>query len=139
MENTTILQPVFVQVVLTFFLMLWMAKERLGAIRDGTVQRGQPGTRPVWVGRAGYVSNAYHNQLEAPMLFYAVVAFAMMTNAIDWKLTALAWAYVGFRVLQASIHTTYNNILHRFLAFLAGNVVLMIMWLLLAMHVLFRT
>lgn len=136
MRDAAILYPVFVQVLLTFVIMFWMARERWRAVREGTVVRGEPGTRPVWKGRAGFVSNSFHNQLEVPMLFYAVVAFIILANANDYLMVLLAWIYVALRVIHAGIHTTYNHIPHRFLAFLVSDVVLAIMWFRLAFHVL---
>ena len=71
-----------------------------------------------------------------PMLFYAVIAFAMITNTGDWMMYLLAWAYVVFRYMQAAVHTTYNHIPHRFTAFLASNVVLIALWVRLGIAVL---
>ena len=65
--NLSIVQPLLLQAGLTFVLMFWMAKERLAAVRAGTVIRNDPGVRPTWPGRAGTISNAFHNQLEMPM------------------------------------------------------------------------
>ena len=135
MKDLSILKPVFAQVALTFVLLFWMAKERLGAIRSGAVKVTDPGQRPIWSGRAGAVSNAFHNQLEMPMLFFVVVAFALITGAVDSTFVTLAWAYVAFRALQAAIHGTYNYIPHRFLCYLASSIVLIAMWVLLAMRV----
>lgn len=137
MRDTALLYPVFVQVGLTFVLLFWMARERFKSFREKTVQFGPPGTRPVWPGRAGIVSNAFHNSLEMPMLFYAVIAFTMFANASDWLMLLLAWAYVMLRIVHAVIHTTYNHIPHRFFAYLASNFVLIVLWLRLAIHVAF--
>lgn len=134
MTDFSLLPPVFAQVLLTFILIFWMAWERFVAVREGKVVQGAPGTRPIWTGRAAQVSNAYHNQLEIPILFYAVAAFATMAGATGWPMTGLAWAFVGFRSLQAAIHSTYNTVAHRFLAFLASVVVLAAMWVLLALN-----
>lgn len=134
--DLSIMKPVLVQAGLAFFLLFWMAYERVSAIRAGTVIRNQTGVRPTWTGRAGTVSNAFHNQLEMPMLFYVVVLFALVTNAADQTMTWLAWGYVGLRLLHAAIHTTYNHIPHRFAVYGASNVVLLAMWVRLALHVL---
>ena len=94
MKDLSILYPVFVQVLLTFVLQMWMGRERLAAVRAGAVKRGEhAGAKPVWPERAGVVSNAFHNQLEMPMLFYAVVAFALIAGAADGIMLALAWAF----------------------------------------------
>lgn len=132
----SIVKPVLLQAGLTFFLLFWMGFERVGAIRAGTVIRNQPGVRPTWPGRAGTVSNAYHNQLEMPVLFYAVVLCALAINAVDGVMIQLAWAYAILRLVHAAIHTTYNKIPHRFGVFILSNLVLLAMWGKLAAHVL---
>lgn len=134
--DMSILKPVLVQAGLTFFLLFWMGKERFQAVRAGTVIRNEPGVRPTWVGRAGVVSNAFHNQLEMPMMFFAVVLFALAVGAVDGTMIALAWGYVGTRLVHAAIHTTYNHIPHRFVVYIISNIVLLAMWGMLALHVL---
>jgi hypothetical protein len=136
MKDLSILKPVFAQAALTFAVLFLMAKERFVAFRAGTVVSNGPGTRPTWPGRAGTVSNAYHNLLEIPMLFFAVCAFALIADAADGKMVVLAWVYVAFRTAQAFIHTTYNKIPHRFAAFVVSNFVLIAMWVNLALHIL---
>ncbi len=133
--NLSIVQPLLVQAGLTFFLLFWMGKERYQAVRDGTVVRNEPGMRPTWLGRAGTISNAFHNQLEMPMLFYVVVILAILTGSADYPMTALAWVYVIVRIVHAAIHTTYNKIAHRFMVFILSNLVLLAMWVKLALHV----
>lgn len=133
--NLSIVQPLLVQAGLTFFLLFWMGKERYQAVRDGTVVRNEPGVRPTWLGRAGTISNAFHNQLEMPMLFFVVAILAILTGSADYPMTALAWVYVILRIVHAAIHTTYNKIPHRFLVYILSNLVLLAMWVKLAIHV----
>ena len=136
MKDLSILYPVFAQVLLTFLLQMWMGRERLAAVWAKTVRRGEhEGAKPVWPERAGVVSNAFHNQLEMPMLFYAVVAFALIAGAADGFMLALAWAFAISRLLHAAIYTTYNKIEHRFLVYLFGSMVVWSMWALLALRV----
>jgi hypothetical protein len=134
-KETCILFPVFVQVALTFGLLIWMGRERFAARARGDVKPVEPGVRATFTGRAGQVSNAYNNQVEIPTLFYAVVGFALITHNADTVMVVLAWAYAGFRLVHAAIHTTYNIIKHRFLAFLGSNIVLMAMWIWLGLKV----
>ena len=135
MKETCILYPVFVQAALTFGLLIWMARERFAARARGEVKPVEPGVRATFTGRAGQVSNSYNNQLEIPTLFYAVVAFALVTHNVDTVMLVLAWAYSLLRLVHAWIHTTYNIILHRFRAFLASNIVLIAMWVWLGLKV----
>jgi hypothetical protein len=136
MKDLSIMKPVFAQVLLTFVVLFWMAKERATAFRAKTVVDNGPGIRPTWPGRAGAISNAYHNLLELPVLFYAAAAFALLTDAVDGEMLVFAWAFVAFRAAQALIHATYNYIPHRFLAFLGSVITLIAMWVNLALTVL---
>lgn len=133
---TGILFPVFVQIALTFVLFFWMGYERYKAYKAGTVKRGTDASqKPVWPERAGVISNAFHNQLELPMLFYAGVAFTMLAGAADHAAAMLAWGFVLARLAHGAIHTTYNRVTHRFLSYLAGAVFLLLLWVKLFVHV----
>lgn len=136
MKDLTLLYPVFVQVLLTFLLQGWMGYERFKAVRMRTVRAGaHAGEKPVWPERAGVISNAFHNQLEMPVLFYVAVAFALIAGATDGVMLALAWAFVASRLIHAAIHTTYNTVTHRFIVYAAGTAILLAMWGRLAFHV----
>ena len=129
MKDVSILMPVFAQVALTFALLFWMAKERVGAMRAGTVISTGKDQKPGWPAQAAKVSDSFHNQFQMPVLFFAVVAFALIADKADDTMVMLAWAFVAARVAQALVHTTYNRIIpDRFLAFLVGNFVLLAMW-----------
>src|SRR5687768_8169265 len=69
-----VLLPVFVEVGLTFFLLFWTGRTRVAAVRSREVlipdvALGQPG----WPARVTLIANAYHNQLQLPVLFYVLV------------------------------------------------------------------
>jgi hypothetical protein len=131
-----LLYPVFVQVALTFFLLFWMGLERYKSVKAGTFERGEnKGIKWTWPERAGVVSNAFQNQLEMPMLFYAVIAFALITHDIGTLMVVLAWAFVILRLAHAYIFTTYNFVPHRFGSYLASCFVLALMWIELAVNV----
>ena len=49
---------------------------------------------------------------------------------------ALAWVYVGLRVVHSAIHLTYNNVMHRLIAFALSNAVLIALWGLVGAHLL---
>lgn len=140
MNQTAILYPVFVQVLLTFFLQGWMRKERIGAIKRGDVQFKDINLRQqAWPARATQISNAFHHQLEMPILFYAVVAFLMITSQVNIIFVVLAWLFVATRLAHAWVHTTINRQPYRFYAYAAGSVVLFVMWVLFAIRILFFT
>jgi hypothetical protein len=129
MQPTAILYPVFVLIALTFVLQLWTARERTAALRRGEVRIPDIALgQRAWPNRATQVANAFHNQLEVPILFYALAAFALVTSRVDTMLVVLAWAFAALRLWHAYIHTTHNNVRQRFFVYAASSIVLMAMW-----------
>jgi hypothetical protein len=81
MNVDVVLAPVFALIALTFALQYWMAYLRIGAVSRGEVHTRDIALRqPNWPVRTTQVGNAYHNQLEQPVLFYVLVAFALLTR-----------------------------------------------------------
>jgi hypothetical protein len=135
MSSASLLLPVFVQVTLTFALMFWMARLRVGSIARKEVRMGDIALgEPNWPARTTQVANAFHNQLELPMLFYVVVILALITQQVSLPLVALAWAFVAFRLIHAYIHTGSNSVRHRFNAFAVSLFALLAMWIVLAVQ-----
>ena len=138
MPLPAILAPLFVQVALTFALLVWTGRSRLAVLRAKEVRIGEVALgQRVWPQRVQQVSNAYQNQLEIPLLFYVLVVLAILTRKADLAFVALSWAFVASRTVHALIHTTSNRIQHRFMAFLVGVLLLMLMWIIFAARVLF--
>ena len=138
MTIDAILLPLFVQVGLTFFLLFWMGSVRVGAIRRREVAipdiaLGQPG----WPARVTQIGNAYHNQLQLPLLFYVLVILALFTRKADTFFVVLAWMFVTTRLVHAGIHVTSNGMRTRFAAFAAGALILLIMWIVFALRIFF--
>lgn len=124
-----ILCPLLMQLGLTFGLLFWMAYGRVSAARRGEIKiRDIALNGDAWPERVRQISNAFQNQFELPVLFYLLVVLALVTNSVDQTLVWLAWAFVASRVLHALIHTTSNQVLHRFYAFLVGVIILAAMW-----------
>jgi hypothetical protein len=135
---STVLAPVFVQVLLTFALLTWMGYLRIAAVRSGIVHpRDVALGQPNWPPFILQVSNAYRNQLELPVLFYAAIALALVTATASTAFVVLAWIFVVLRLAHALIHVTTNRMSRRFFLFLAGALVLLLMWLQLAGEILF--
>ncbi|MPZ59173.1 MAG: MAPEG family protein [Rhizobiales bacterium] len=138
MSIQAVLLPVFVQVALTFALMFWMGSARVAAIRRGEAKiRDTALGQPNWPPRVTQIANGYHNQFQLPLLFYAVVVLALLTRKADLLFVILSWAFVVLRVLHAAIHTGTNYVPYRFYVFLAGAVVLLLVWVIFAVRMLF--
>jgi hypothetical protein len=133
MSMQAMLMPVFAQVALTFVLLFWMQILRLRAIRLGQVPAQSVALRePHWPPRVIQIANAYHNQLETPLLFYVLILLAMVTRTADSILLVLSWLFVVSRFAHAYIHVTSNRIAHRSPVFLVGAIGLALMWIIVA-------
>lgn len=131
-----VLLPVFVQVALAFVLLLSLAPLRGAALRSGKVDLDLVAVdERQWQGRAQLVGNAFRNQFEIPVLFYALVAFALITRKADFLFVALSWVFVATRIVHALIHTTSNNLQLRGPAFAIGALVLGAMWVIFAVQI----
>jgi hypothetical protein len=138
MTVDAILLPLFVQVGLTFFLLFWMGSVRVGAIRRREVEMRDIALRqPAWPERPTRIANAYHSQLELPLLFYVLVILALFTRKADTLFVVLAWMFVTARLAHAAIHVTGNDVQRRFFAFLVGAIILLIMWIIFALRIFF--
>jgi hypothetical protein len=137
MSATMLLYPVFVQVALTFALLVWTGRARVGALTAGEVKVDDISVgQKAWPTRVMQISNAYQNQFELPMLFYVLVAFCLIhPRLIDIVMVALAWAFVATRIVHAGIYTTHNAIRWRFNVFVLGFAILAAMWIVFAMRV----
>ena len=133
MNFNALLLPLFVQVALTLGLIFWGGALRVQAIRSGStkvhdIALGQPG----WPEQATKVINAYHNQLQLPVLYYLLIALVLLVAPATPGMVLLSWLFVLSRLFHALIHVTTNNVPRRFFVFLAGVAILTLMWLIFA-------
>jgi hypothetical protein len=133
MSVNEVLLPVFLHVLLVFILLFWMGKERRGALVAREVQfKDIALDEPNWPKRTTQIGNCLKNQFEFPMLFYAIVAIALPLRQADFLFVLLSWVFVVTRYVHAGIFVTSNNVKNRSLAFFAGVLVLLAMWIIFA-------
>ena len=72
-------------------------------------------------------NRVFMNLVEVPVLFYALVFIAFSTGQVNSVSLALAWVYVGLRLVHTFIYFTYNNVVHRFAVFATSNFVVLAM------------
>jgi len=136
MSIQAILLPLFVQVALTFFLLFWTGRARVAAVRRGDVHPRDIALRESnWPKQETQIANAYHNQLELPVLFYVLTILAIITRHADLLFVVLAWVFVILRLAHAYIHLTSNHVGRRFAAFAASVVVLLVMWVIFILQI----
>jgi hypothetical protein len=133
----SILAPVFLQVGLTLGLLMALGRARVRALKAHAVKIEEIalGER-AWPASVQKLANAFHNQLELPVLFYLAVVLALSTRQADLLFVVLSWCFVLSRLMHAAIHTTSNVVTRRFQIFLVGFILLAILWMLLAWRVL---
>src|SRR5690606_1690615 len=130
--------PMFAMVLLTFAVVLYLVILRFNAVRQRRVPisyfrlNSGPVEPPA---RAVAASNHYNNLFQMPLLFYVTCLLAMVMNLQGPLLVMIAWIFVGARVLHALIHLTYNNVIHRMLAFAVSVCAVLAMWIIIALTV----
>ncbi len=129
MSLQAVLLPLFVEVSLTFVLMLWMGSLRGGDFRSGAVKAADVALRePNWPRRTMQAANSFSNQFELPVLFYVLTILEWVTRHAGYAFVILAWIFVICRLLQAYVHVTSNTYNLRSIFYSVGAVVLMVMW-----------
>jgi hypothetical protein len=137
MNIQMVLLPVFVQVGLTFAMMFWMARARIGSLKRGEIKmRDMALGQSAWPARPQQVSNCYASQFELPLLFYVLMILAWITKQTDLIFLVMAWIFVVSRLVHAYIHTSSNHVPTRFNAFAVGAIVLLLMWIIFAVRIL---
>jgi hypothetical protein len=137
MSTQAVLLPLFVEVALTFVLLIWMAYLRTGAFKAGAVRPSDIALRePNWPARVTQIGNAFHNQLELPMLFYVLTILAWITKHADLLFVIMAWIFVISRLAHAFVHVTDNVVRRRGAIYGVGMIVLALMWLIFAVRIL---
>ncbi len=131
MLQTQIIYPLAAMATLTFGVGILMIRLRFLAVR-----RGEINPRYFLLNRGSkvpdylaQVEQNYHNLLELPLLFYTVSILLFLTSKVDVIYLALAWSYVGMRLLHTLIHTTVNRLRMRMWAFLVSSLILIAIWL----------
>jgi len=132
-----VLLPLFVEVILTFALLFWLAPLRGRDFSSGVTRPENVALRePNWSQRSLQVGYSYANQFELPVLFYVLTILAWVTRHADLIFVVLAWIFVIFRYLQAYVHVTSNQVRLRGAFFGVSALVLAIMWLIYIVEIL---
>jgi hypothetical protein len=129
MSIATILLPLFVQVALTFAVLITLALRRAGAKTRGELRGPVSLREPNWPVTGRQAEYNYQNQFELPVLFYVLTVLAIITRQADLLFVVLAWIFVITRIIHAAVHLTTNDLTVRGPVFIAGAIVLMIMWM----------
>jgi len=137
MTTQAILLPLFVEVILTFLLLFWLAPLRARDFNTGIARQDNVALRePNWSPRALQVGYSFSNQFELPVLFYVLTILAYVTHLAGVVVVVLAWIFVIFRILQAYVHVTSNKVRLRGAFYGIAALALAVNWLIYIVEVL---
>jgi hypothetical protein len=131
-DRTAILWPMCAQAGLV--LLVWL---RLYAVRLTEIRRR--GLDPQRLARADEAirllennsgADNLRNLFEIPVLFFAICLATYVTGFVTPMQVSLAWGFVLLRCVHSFVHTTYNRVTHRFLAYAVSTLFVFAMWLL---------
>lgn len=130
--------PALAMVALTVVVTVRMFFERLRQVRTDRIPfREIPSSSQMATRFADTrAADNYRNLFELPVLFYLALVVAAFAGLATPLVLGLAWTYVALRVVHSWIHCTYNRVRHRFYVFASSTLVLVVLWVVLAAHLL---
>ena len=124
-----LLGPVIALIAWSMVMWAWMYATRLPAMRaahmkpDPTAPRGEQMSQlPPQV---RWKADNYNHLMEQPTIFYALVISLALLGVQTQASLALAWIYVGLRVVHSLVQALVNKIEIRFLLFILSNIPLL--------------
>ena len=121
--------PMIAHVALVFCLYLLLSSRRMGAVKEGRARPDQFRENREEPAESLVVKNAIANQFELPVLFYAVSILLYLVDADNPVTVAGGWLFVALRYAHAYVHVTSNRLRYRRPLFIAGLLVVMLLWI----------
>jgi hypothetical protein len=117
MKADAIFQPMLTLMGLTLVVWVYLYARRIPFITRNRLTPDQ--LTPAELARLSppAVSNPsdnLKNLFELPTVFYALALYLYAVGQVDEAYVALAWVFVGFRILHSAVHCTVNIVLLRF-------------------------
>jgi hypothetical protein len=121
--------PLFLHVVLIFWVGTRMLNARVRAVRNGSAKISEiSADSGAWPRRVRLLGNNFDNQFDTPMLWYAASALVIALQLEDLIFIALSWIFILTRFAHSLVHTGSNDVLVRMRIFLFGLFTLGVMW-----------
>jgi hypothetical protein len=137
MSYPMILAPLFVHVLLTLIVCFVLAANRTRAGSRGEVNGPVALREPNWPEHVRKLDNNYLNHFELPVLFYLLTVLSIITRHADLFFVLMAWVFVVLRIAHTLVHVTSNVMRVRGMLFMAGAIVLTIMWVVFIVRIMF--
>jgi hypothetical protein len=136
---TGLFYPMAVMVFYIAAIGVFNFRVRKAAAKDGSLRLGYFSTfdatkyqPPEYVVRVG---RHYNNQYELPQIFFITCLAGIVTGTEGLWIVLAAWGFILSRMAHSFIHLGSNHIIKRALAFAAGWVFILIMWVILVIKV----
>jgi hypothetical protein len=122
--------PAFAMAALTFIVWLRMYTTRIAQMKRERIHPQSIATSAQAAARLtdSRAADNFRNLFELPVLFYLALVVAAVSGLATDATLALAWLFVLLRVVHSAIQCSYNKVMHRFQAYLAGSVALWVLW-----------
>jgi hypothetical protein len=122
--------PAFAMAALTLVVWLRMYTTRIAQMKRERIHPQAVATSAQAAARLtdSKAADNFRNLFELPVLFYLALVVAAVSGLATTGVLVLAWLFVLLRVAHSAIHCSYNKVMHRFQAYLAGGVVLWVLW-----------
>jgi len=129
--RSPILAPLMALVLWSFVMWAWLYATRIPAIVKNKIvldpQRPSEEFHAQLPARVRWKADNYNHLMEQPTLFYAVaLTLALIGEGMGLN-AALAWLYVGLRVVHSLVQAMVNVTMLRFAIFMVASVVLMVL------------
>lgn len=130
MDTRLMFLPALAMAALTFVVWWRMFFSRIGQMKRERIHPQAVATSAQSAARLtdSRAADNFRNLFELPVLFYLALVIAAMTAQVTALTLALAWAFVATRMLHSCIQCSYNKVMHRFRAYVAGGLLLWTLW-----------
>lgn len=134
MKQTAIFWPMIGHVLLVYLIYGLLSLRRKAAVMSGNAKISQFRENQNEPAQSLFVRNALGNQFELPVLFHIACLSLYVTQGVGTVSLTVAWVFVVSRYAHTAIHVTSNRIRYRQPAFIAGLVMVFVLWILLALQ-----
>jgi hypothetical protein len=131
MLHRALLLPAVALVLWTFVMFAWMYVTRIPAIRKARMRLDRDRPRGEQMSElppeVRWKADNYNHLMEMPTLFYPTALVLAAVSSAPGTDAALAWTYVGLRVVHSLFQALVNKIELRFVLFFLSSLVLLAM------------
>ena len=131
MQGTEIFVPFFGMLLLTLGVWIFLYVRRIAYCKKNKIHAQRLSTPEKAVellpDKVNHPAHNFKNLFELPVVFYALCLYLYVTGNVDSVFVTGAWAFFGLRLIHSAIQCTVNIVMLRFLAYMAGALVLWFM------------